>query len=101
MKNGVPALAFHALFVTFMLAPIAIVCLVAFTPQGFLSIPTTEWSLRWFRALARYPEFIDAFENSLVIGALSSGIALAVSLPAALAIARYRFRGREAFTALF
>ena len=33
------ALAFHALFVTFILAPIVIVCLVAFTPEGYLSIP--------------------------------------------------------------
>ena len=100
-RNGPLALVFHALFVIFMVAPIAIVCVVAFTPQGFLSIPTTEWSLRWFRALARYPEFIDAFENSLILGALSSAIAIAISLPAALAIARHRFRGREAFTALF
>jgi putative spermidine/putrescine transport system permease protein len=100
-RNGPVALAFHALFVIFMIAPIAIVCLVAFTPTGFLSIPTTEWSLRWFRALARYPEFIDAFKASLVLGALSSAVAVALSLPAALAIARYRFAGRDAVTALF
>jgi len=84
-----------------MVAPIVIVCVVAFTPEGFLSIPTTEWSLRWFRALARYPEFVTAFWSSLGLGALSSTIAIAFSVPAALAIARYRFRGREAITALF
>ena len=64
-RNGIGALAFHSLFVVFMLAPIAIVCVVAFTPEGFLSIPTTDWSLRWFRAIARYPEFVDAFWKSL------------------------------------
>lgn len=100
-RNGPGALAFHTLFVTFMVAPIAIVCVVAFTPEGFLSIPTTEWSLRWFRAIARYPEFVTAFWMSLGLGALSSTIAIAISVPAALAIARYRFPGREAFTALF
>jgi putative spermidine/putrescine transport system permease protein len=100
-RNGYGALAFHALFVAFMVAPILVVCLVAFTPEGFLSIPTREWSLRWFRAIARYPEFIDAFWTSLWLGALSSTIAVGLSVPAALAIARYRFRGREAFTALF
>ena len=100
-RNGWLALAFHGLFVTFMVAPIAIVCVVAFTPEGFLSIPTTEWSLRWFRAIARYPEFVTAFWTSLGLGALSSTIAIAFSLPAALAIARYRFPGRDTFAALF
>ena len=100
-RNGPFALAFHGLFLVFMLAPIVIVCLVAFTPEGYLSIPTTDWSLRWFRAIGRYPEFISAFWNSLALAALSSAIAVAFSVPAALAIARYRFRGREALTAFF
>ena len=100
-RNGPLALAFHTLFVTFMLAPIVVVCWVAFTPESFLSFPTDRWSLRWFEAIARYPEFVAAFWRSLWLGALSSAFAVAVSVPAALAIARYRFRGREAMTALF
>ncbi len=100
-RNGPLAIAFHAFFVVFMVAPIAIVCLVAFTPEGFLSVPTTDWSLRWFRAIARYPEFVSAFWTSLGLGALSSAFAVAFSVPAALAIARYRFPGRDAFAALF
>lgn len=100
-RNGPLALCFHALFVIFMLAPIVVVCVVAFTPEGYLSVPTTEWSLRWFKAIARYPEFVSAFWTSLALGAASSTISLAFSIPAALAIARYRFRGRETLTALF
>ena len=100
-KNGPIALFYHTLFVIFMLAPIVVVCWVAFTPEGFLSFPTTHWSLRWFRAIARYPEFVSAFWQSLGLGALSSALAVGFSVPAALAIARHRFAGREAFTALF
>src|SRR5258708_6169979 len=100
-RNGPVALAYHALFVIFMLAPILVVCFVAFTPEGFLSFPTDRWSLRWFRAIARYPEFVSAFWRSLWLGSLSSAIAVAVSVPAALAIARYRFPGRQSMTALF
>ena len=33
-RNGPFALVFHGLFLVFMLAPIVIVCLVAFTPEG-------------------------------------------------------------------
>ncbi len=100
-RNGSLALAFHALFVVFMLAPLAIVCVVAFTPEGYLSLPTRGPSLRWFKAIFDYPEFLRAFYASLWLAALSSTVAIAIAVPAALAIARYRFIGREAITALF
>jgi putative spermidine/putrescine transport system permease protein len=100
-RNGPVALIFHSLFVVFMVAPILVVCWVAFTPEGFLSIPLTHFSLRWFRALANYPEFIHAFGVSLWLGALSSCIALLFAVPAALALSRHRFRGRDALSALF
>lgn len=99
-RNGWLALTYHALFVTFMVAPIAVVCIVAFTPEGYLSFPTERLSLRWFRAIADYPEFISAFWRSIWLGASSSAIAVAFSVPAALAIARYQFTGREGLTAL-
>ena len=72
-RNGPIALVFHTLFVIFMLAPILVVCFVAFTPEGYLSFPTDRWSLRWFYAIGRYPEFISAFWRSLWLGALSLG----------------------------
>jgi len=100
-NNGPLALVFHTLFVVFMLAPLVIVCIVAFTPQGYLSLPTQGLSLRWFKAIFAYPEFLRAFYTSLWLAALSSGIVIALAVPAALAIARYRFVGREAITALF
>lgn len=100
-RNGPLALAFHTLFIAFILAPILIVCVVAFTPEGYLSLPTNGPSLRWFRTIEQYPEFIEAFFQSLWLGTLSSTLAIGVSVPAALAIARYRFPGREAFAALF
>jgi putative spermidine/putrescine transport system permease protein len=100
-RNGPLALAFHALFIAFILAPIIIVCVVAFTPEGYLSLPTNGFSLRWFRAIADYPEFVRAFRDSLWLAALSSTIAVLLSVPAALAIARFRFAGREAVLALF
>jgi putative spermidine/putrescine transport system permease protein len=99
--NGPLALIFHTIFVVVMLAPIVVVCLVAFTPEGYLSLPTNGFSLRWFRTIASYPEFVHAFWVSLGLGALSSFVALLFAVPAALAVARYRFRGRDALAALF
>lgn len=100
-RNGWVALTFHVLFVMFMVAPIVVVCIVAFTPEGYLAFPTNGLSLRWFRAIGDYPEFIRAGYTSLFLGVTSSTITLLFSVPAALAIARYRFPGREAMTAFF
>jgi putative spermidine/putrescine transport system permease protein len=100
-RNSPLALVFHVLFLGFLLAPILIVCAVAFTPEGYLSLPTNGVSLRWFYAISDNPEFVRAFRDSLLLGALSSTVAVAFSIPAALAIARHQFPGREVMTALF
>jgi len=99
MKNGPLVLAFHALFIAFIVAPLAIVCVVAFTPTGYIALPTEGLSLRWFRAILDNPRFIHAFWLSLGLGLVSSVIATALAIPAALAIARFRFPGRDAVSA--
>ena len=38
--------AYVALLSLYLVAPILVVCLVAFTPEGFLSLPTNGFSLR-------------------------------------------------------
>ncbi|CAH2598615.1 ABC transporter permease [Rhodovastum atsumiense] len=95
-RNGPLALAFHALFVIFMLAPLVVVALVAFTPEGYLSLPVDGPSLRWFRAIGENPDFIDSFWISVRLGLASATLATVALLPAALAIGRFRFPGREA-----
>ena len=50
-KNSPLALVYHALFISFILAPLAVVVAVAFTDKGFISFPTDGLSLRWFRAI--------------------------------------------------
>ena len=80
-RNGPLALAYHALFIAFILAPILIVCWVAFTPLGYLSIPIDAFSLRWFRAIANYPEFIRAFRSSLTLAASANTMMAPESTP--------------------
>lgn len=98
-RNGPLSLIFHSMFMIFLLAPILVVCAVAFTPEGYLSFPANGLSLRWFKTIASYPEFITAFRDSLILAAVSSAFAIGVSVPAALAVARYSFRGRDAISA--
>lgn len=100
LKNGPLALAFNALVVAFVLAPLVVVCLVAFTPASTLSIPATNFSLRWFHALFEHADFMQAFRNSLALATLSATLAVCLALPAASAITRYRFPGRDILNGL-
>jgi putative spermidine/putrescine transport system permease protein len=100
-KNGPLALAFNALVISFMLAPLLIVCLVAFTPENTLTLPTSHFSLRWFKAVFAHPDFVQSFWNSLWLALWSATLATLIAVPAGLAITRYHFAGRNALNALF
>ncbi|WP_439495377.1 ABC transporter permease [Bosea sp. (in: a-proteobacteria)] len=100
-RNGPFAVLFHSLFVAFMLAPLAVVMWMSLTPSNLLSLPTTELSLRWFRAILGHSQFLEAFWFSILLGVIAATIAMLLAVPAALALARHSFPGRDAFVALF
>jgi putative spermidine/putrescine transport system permease protein len=100
MKNGLVALAFNALVVAFMLAPLVVVCLVAFTPADTLQVPWGDYSLRWFRAVFAHGDLVQSFWNSLLVATLSATLAVVLAVPAVLAIARHEFPGRQALNGL-
>jgi putative spermidine/putrescine transport system permease protein len=100
-KNGPVALIFHALVVAFVLAPLVVICLVAFTPDNTLTLPTTAFSLRWFREIFEHPDFVTAFGNSLWLAFIAATLSVALAIPAGLAIDRYNFAGRGFINALF
>ena len=100
-KNGPLALTFHSLVVGFMLAPLVVVCLVAFTPENTLSLPTAGFSLRWFEAVFERADFLEAFNNSLQLAFLAASLATLIAVPAGLAITRLQFPGRDFLNVLF
>jgi len=73
-KNSPLALVFNFAFMIFMLAPLVVVCLVAFTSKGYISMPTDGFSLRWFKAILDNPHFVDAFYLSVFLGVASAKI---------------------------
>lgn len=100
MRNGLPALLFHALVAAFMMTPLVIVCLVAFTPSDTLQVPWGAYSLRWFRAVFEHGDLVQSFWNSLFVAALAATLSVLLAVPAALAIVRYEFPGRQALNGL-
>lgn len=100
-RNGPVARGFNALVIAFMLAPLVVVCLVAFTPHNTLTMPTTSFSIRWFKAVFAHPDFMQAFWNSVWLALWAATIATIIAVFAGLAMTRYTFRGRDWLNGLF
>lgn len=99
-RNTPLAIAFHLLFCLFILAPLLVVILVSFTDKGYLAMPWDGASLRWWRAIPENPRFLESFWTSVKLAFAAATLAAAIAVPAALAIVRLRFAGRDALVAL-
>ena len=84
------------LVIAYTLVPIAVMVLYGFNqaPSGRLTFAWQGFTLEWYRELFQIPDLTSALLHSLEIAALSTLIALAIGIPAALALARYRFRAK-------
>lgn len=93
--NGVAGLA-----LAYILTPLFFVTWLAFFRQEIPSFPPEGYSLKWFAAIASNDRFLSGFLLSLQVGVIATLIGLAVGIPAALCLTRFRFSGREALNSL-
>jgi len=93
-------LAGVALTLAFLYVPLMIIAIQAFSTATTLEWPPPGFTFGWFGDAIDNPAARDAFFNSLKAGAAATGIALVLGTLAALAVARYRFFGRETISFL-
>jgi putative spermidine/putrescine transport system permease protein len=86
--------------ILYILTPLIFVTWLSFFRQEIPSFPPEGYSLRWYAAIAQNDRFVDGFLLSLRLGVAATAIGLAVGVPAALCLARFRFRGREGINSL-
>ena len=84
-----------AVALAYILMPLAFVTWLSFFAQEIPSFPPEGYSLNWYAAIAGNERFISGFKLSLGVALAATAIGLAVSIPAALCLSRYAFRGRE------
>ncbi|MFK7859242.1 MAG: ABC transporter permease [Granulosicoccus sp.] len=82
----------------FMFAPIFVVLLLAFNASQFGGFPIEGLSFRWFIKLYENEAIMRAFRTSLLLGSLTALIATTLGILAALALVRYKFRGKDLIT---
>jgi putative spermidine/putrescine transport system permease protein len=94
---GLPRLlvVYTAVMAVFLLAPVIVVAIAAFTAGDFIMFPPHGFSLRWFDHVLRESEFIKPLWNSIRLGVMATVVSSLLAIPAALALVRGPQRGRR------
>lgn len=83
----------------FLYAPIGLLIFFSFNDNDNVAI-WTEASVRWYREMFDNANVMGALRNSLIVAAISTIVSTVVGTMLAIALERYRFRGRGALDGL-
>jgi spermidine/putrescine transport system permease protein len=87
---------YTALVFAYLLVPILIMALFGFNDHtGRFNLTWEGFTLDHYRNVFQIPELVSSLKNSLVIAALSTLVATILGTLIALALTRFRFRGRS------
>jgi spermidine/putrescine transport system permease protein len=100
-RNGRRLLrGFFALLIVFLYAPIAILLIFSFNDSDVPAFPLSGFTTRWYHDFANNPDLKAALTTSAVVAAISSAGAVSLGVLASVALARRRFAGKSALSAL-
>ncbi|TAK11871.1 MAG: ABC transporter permease [Anaerolineae bacterium] len=88
---------YYALLALFLYMPIFLLIVFSFNDSVILAFPLKGFTLEWYHELLQAEELLASIKNSLLVGFLASAVSLALGTLAAIAIMRFRFRGRDTF----
>lgn len=95
-RRSTPLLSgYIALACLTLIAPIVIVCVVAFGGEGYVRFPPTDYSLKWFEAFFGDSRWRQSLMSSFVIGLIACAIASCIGFLSAYALIRSEFRAKK------
>jgi putative spermidine/putrescine transport system permease protein len=92
--------ALSGVTLAFMYLPLIVIAIYAFNTSKVLEWPPPGLTFDWVTKAVDNPGARDAFLLSLEVGALATAVALVLGTLASIAVARYRFFGRETISFL-
>jgi spermidine/putrescine transport system permease protein len=99
--SGSRWLLLHAVAVfAFLYLPIAILIIYSFNGAGVGGFPPRNLTLNWYRTLFADGAIWESVGNSLMVAGAAVAVALALGIPAALALDRAQFPGKALFRRL-
>src|SRR6266498_3675728 len=89
--------AYTAIVMLYLVSPILVMILYSFNDSGFkkVSFKWVGFTVHWYPRVFDKPDLTAALKNSLIVATISTVIATALGTLIALALVRYRFRGRS------
>ena len=84
-----------ALACIFIALPLAVLVAMSVSDTDYIVFPPQGFTLRWYTNVLQDPEFLHPLTYSALLATGATIGALAFGTPAAFAIARYKFLGRE------
>ncbi|WP_375159243.1 ABC transporter permease subunit [Bradyrhizobium sp. RDT46] len=88
------------LVIAILILPIIVVMIISFSSASYLTFPPPGFSFRWYEQFFSDSNWMRAFWTSLVVAAMSAGIAIVLGASAALGIVRSSIRGKSAIMLL-
>jgi putative spermidine/putrescine transport system permease protein len=89
-----------AVTLAFLYIPLVVIAIYAFNSTRVQKWPPAGLTLSWFDKAFHNPGVRDALGTSIKAGLLATAVALVLGTLASIAVARYRFFGREAVSFL-
>ncbi|OZB92220.1 ABC transporter permease [Paenibacillus sp. XY044] len=84
----------------FLISPILVIVLSAFSPTEYPTFPPQALSVRWFTAVFQNSDWWDALRVSLILLVIVTPLTVLLGTAAAYGLGRLKFRGREAIQSL-
>ena len=86
------------LTLAFIYVPLLLIGLYAFNENVTQGWPIENYSTKWFSVAYRDDAVREALKNSVIVALVATAVALVLGTLASMAVARYRFFGREVIT---
>ncbi len=84
----------------FLFAPIVATVVLSFNASMFGGFPLTGFSMQWYAKLLTNEQVLAAFKTSLWIALVTAAVTTLLGISVALALVRFQFRGKQAFSTL-
>jgi putative spermidine/putrescine transport system permease protein len=83
----------------YLMLPLVVIVGSSLTNSAFLSFPPQGITLSWYQKMLADSSYVSAFILSGILAIASTFIAILISVPAAYALARFKFMGNRAISA--
>jgi putative spermidine/putrescine transport system permease protein len=87
--------AYLSVVVVYLTLPMLVVVLASFDSAEYVQFPPSGLTLKWYFRVFNSESIMLAIENSAIVGAGSTALAVILGVPASILIARGRFPGRS------